>query len=114
MERQKYNADNSGPVGERGPAWYDDYTIEELLERIIRDAYAIGEKIGHPPMQDFISKKNRFPRKNDIKYITARKTVPPTVYGTRAVRFKTQRPLYEKCEASYERIARHYSRHDKR
>lgn len=49
MERQKYNADNTGPVGERGPAWYDDYTIEELLERIIGDAYAIGEKIGHPP-----------------------------------------------------------------
>lgn len=46
-------------------------------------------------MQDFISKKNRFPRKNDIKYITARKTVPPTVYGTRAVRFKTQRPQYK-------------------
>jgi hypothetical protein len=50
MERQKYNADNNGPVGERGPAWYDDYTIEELLERIIRDAYAIGAKIGHPPL----------------------------------------------------------------
>lgn len=49
MEQQKYNADNNGPVGEQGPAWYDDYTIEELLERIISDAYAIGAKIGHPP-----------------------------------------------------------------
>lgn len=56
MERQKYNADNSGPVGERGPARYDDYTIEELLERIIGDAYAIGEKIEHPPYARFHSK----------------------------------------------------------
>nr|DAG95210.1 MAG TPA: hypothetical protein [Ackermannviridae sp.] len=63
MEQQKYNADNTGPVGERGPAWYDDYTIEELLERIIGDAYAIGAKIGHPPMRVFIPKWNRFPKK---------------------------------------------------
>ena len=56
MEQQKYNADNSGPVGERGPAWDDDYTIEELLERIICDAYAIGAKIGHPPYARFHSK----------------------------------------------------------
>lgn len=45
-----------GPVGELGPAWYDGFTVEELLERIIGDAYAIGEKIGHPPYARFHSK----------------------------------------------------------
>ena len=57
MERQKYNADNSGRVGERGPARYDDYSIEEHLERNNGDAYAIGEKIGQPPYARFHSKK---------------------------------------------------------
>lgn len=57
MERKKYNADNAGPVGEQGPAWYDDYTIEELLERIIGDAYALGNKIGHPPYKGTGAKK---------------------------------------------------------
>lgn len=44
-----------GPVGEQGPAWYDCYTVEELLKRTIGDAYAIGEKIGHPPYARFHS-----------------------------------------------------------
>lgn len=63
MERQKYNADNTGPVGEQGPAWYDDYTIEELLERIIADAYALGDKIGHPPYARTGAKNARVPKK---------------------------------------------------
>ena len=52
-----------GPLGEQGPAWYDCYTVEELLERTIGDAYAIGEKKGHPPMRDFTPKWNRVPKK---------------------------------------------------
>lgn len=63
-----------GPVGEQGPAWYDGFTVEELLERIIGDAYAIGEKIGHPPYARFHSKIEQVPQnKNDIKCIPARK-----------------------------------------
>ena len=50
MERPK---SCEGPVGEQGHALYGCYTVEELLERIIGDTYAIGEKIGHPPYARF-------------------------------------------------------------
>lgn len=53
----------AGPVGEQGPAWYDDYTIEELLERIIGDAYALGIKVGHPPYTEAGSKIEQVPQK---------------------------------------------------
>lgn len=52
-----------GPVGEQGPAWYDCYTVEQLLERTIGDAYAIGEKIGHPPYARFHHEKEQVPQK---------------------------------------------------
>lgn len=69
-----------------------------------------------PPILKLVPKQNRFPLENKIEILsfTVRETVPPTAYGTRAVRFKTQRPLYEKCEGDYERVARYYSGHDKR
>lgn len=44
---------SAGPVGEQGSAWYDDFTIEELLERIIGDVYALGSKVGHMPYNRF-------------------------------------------------------------
>lgn len=57
-----------GPVGEKGPAWWDGFTVEELLERIISDAYAIGEKIGHPPYARTATKMEQVPQnKYDIK-----------------------------------------------
>jgi hypothetical protein len=37
-----------GPVGEQGHALYGCYTVEELLERIIGDAYAIEKNRASP------------------------------------------------------------------
>lgn len=39
-----------GQVGEQGHALYGCHTVEELLERIIGDAYAIGEKNRASPL----------------------------------------------------------------
>lgn len=87
-----------GPVGEKGPAWWDDFAVEELLERIISDAYAIGEKIGRPPMRELLPKWNRFPKNIIFKLWVSRcgsKSTSSLTIGTRAVRFKTQRPQYK-------------------
>lgn len=52
----KQQIGSDGPVGEQGFAWYDDFTIEELLERIIGDAYALGSKVGYMPYNRSSSK----------------------------------------------------------
>nr|DAG87147.1 MAG TPA: hypothetical protein [Ackermannviridae sp.] len=56
-------------------------------------------KFTHPPMQEHVEKTDRFPEKNKIlKLWVSRcgsKLTPSLTIGTRAVRFKTQRPQYE-------------------